>query len=71
MKWLNKIRATLIRDIAIATETRMTTAGWGKFLPPVVLRDCIYLVREDGAIYRLHQDAMQGMELITQIKAHL
>lgn len=67
MKWFAKLRANLIRDIATETERRMTSTGWGKFLPPVALRDCIYLVREDGAIYRMHQDPAMGMEIIAKI----
>lgn len=71
MKWLDKIRAALVRDIAAETERRMTSSGWGKFLPPVVLHDSIYLVREDGAIYRLQQDGMQGMEIVVKIREHM
>jgi len=67
MKWLNKIRQALINDIAAATERRMTGQGWGKFLPPVAFRDCVYLMREDGAIFRMHQDPMRGMEIITKL----
>lgn len=69
-KWIAKIRAALIRDVATATVNQLQGGGWGKFLPPVAFRDCVYLMREDGTLYRMHQDTSQGMEIITQIKSH-
>lgn len=70
MKWLKNIRAALVRDIATETERRLTASGWGKFLPPVRFQDCIYLMREDGTLYRMQLDSMQGMEVIVKIKDH-
>lgn len=66
-KWIAKIRADFIRDVSIAVANRLLDGGWGKFLPPVAFRDAVYLVREDGTIYRMHQDAACGMEMITKI----
>ncbi len=69
-KWIAKIRAKFIQDVAIAAENRFQS-GWGKFLPPVAFRDAVYLVREDGSIYRMTQDSMHGMEMITKITDRL
>ncbi len=69
-KWIAKIRAKFIQDMAIAVENRLQS-GWGKFLPPVAFRDAVYLVREDGSVYRMTQDSMHGMEMITKITDRL
>ena len=64
-------RASLIRDIAAETVRQLESGhGWQEFLPPVALRDCIYMVTKDGAIYRMHQDQVAGMEIVTQIRRH-
>ena len=70
MKWIANIRAKFIQDVAVATAVRMEGSGWGKFLPPVAFRDCVYIMREDGTLYRMQQDPTQGMEVIIQIKNH-
>lgn len=69
-RWLLKLRALFVRDIATLVANQMQNTGWGKFLPPVAFRDCVYLMREDGTLYRMHQDSTHGMEIITQIKSH-
>lgn len=70
-KWITKIRAAFVRDVAAATVSQLQGQGWGKFLPPVAFRDCVYLMREDGTLYRMHRDSVSGgMEIITQIKSH-
>lgn len=69
MQWLKKIRQALIRDIAAEVFRQMKGGGWGKFLPPVAFQDCVYLVREDGAIYRMHRDQTNRMEIIMQIRS--
>lgn len=66
-KWIAKIRAKFINDVAIAVANRLQGGGWGKFLPPVAFRDAVYLIREDGVVYRMTQDSMHGMEMITKI----
>jgi len=43
-------------------------SGWEEFLPPVMLRDSIYMVTKNGSIYRLAKDSASEMEFITQIK---
>lgn len=51
----------------IAEEVRSHLAGgYDKFLPPVTLRDSIYMLTESGSVYRLdcHEP---GMEQIVQI----
>lgn len=70
MKWIARIRDAFVRDVAAATVSQLQDGGWGKFLPPVAFRDCVYLMREDGTLYRMTQDHTQGMEVITQIKSH-
>ena len=70
LKWIRKIRAALVRDVAVETAQQLQGGGWGKFLPPVAFRDCVYLMREDGTLYRMQQDNMIGMEVIVQIKSH-
>lgn len=66
-KWIAKVRADFVRDVATAVVNQLQGGGWGKFLPPVAFRDAVYLVREDGTVYRMHQDAAHGMEIITKI----
>jgi len=68
MKWLQRIRAALVRDVAAATVNQLQGGGWGKFLPPIAFRDCVYLMREDGTLYRMQQDNAHGMEIITKIQ---
>ena len=55
-KWLKKRRQQRDREIANAVYDRLSPGGWKKFLPPVVLRDKIYLVTEDGTVYSLHEN---------------
>lgn len=55
------------REIAKAVYAELSAdRSWQKFLPPVVVRDTVYLVTEDGAIYAMRQDS-SGMEMITKI----
>jgi hypothetical protein len=70
MKWLGKIRQAFIRDVAGETIRQLEgqRGCWEEFLPPVAFHDCIYMVTKTGSVYRMHQDSMQGMEIITQIR---
>lgn len=68
MKWFKNRRKALIRDIAVEVISQLESQrGWKKFLPPVVLRDTIYMVTEDGSIYAMRED-MTDMATIMQIK---
>ncbi len=68
MKWFKNRRKALIRDIANEVISQLENQrGWKKFLPPVALRDTIYMVTEDGSIYAMRED-MTGMATIMQIK---
>jgi len=56
------------REIAEAVlEKLQERQGWKKFLPPVAVRDVVYMVTEDGSVYALKQDH-SGMEVIMQIR---
>lgn len=68
MNWFKKRRQALIRDIAAEVIGQLEARkGWKKFLPPVALRDSLYMVTEDGAIYVMKQDHA-GMEVVMQIR---
>lgn len=68
MKWFKNRRKALIRDMAAEVISQLENRrGWKKFLPPVALRDTIYMVTEDGSIYAMRED-MTGMATIIQIK---
>lgn len=70
MKWLRRVRDNIVRDVARETVRQMAAGGgWREFLPPVVLRDCVYMVTKDGCVYRMHWDSGSQMEQITQIRA--
>ena len=64
-------RKALIREIAVEVVSQLSNSrGWEKFLPPVVCRDKVYMVTEDGKIYGMREDTLSGMEIITQIRNH-
>ena len=66
-RWKQR-KANERKEIAKAVYAELTAdRSWQKFLPPVVVRDTVYLVTEDGAIYAMRQDS-SGMEMIIQIK---
>ena len=55
----------LARDIASEVGSNLR-GGYDKFLPPVTLRDKIYMVTESGSIYRMDCNEL-GMESIVEI----
>jgi len=65
-EWLEKRRRKHLREIAAAVANELRAEPWGKFLPPVALRDCLYIMSENGRLYRMHDDGT-GMELITRL----
>ena len=68
LKWLKKRRERRNREIAQAVYKELSASrGWKKFLPPVALRDTLYMVTEDGAIFAMRQDE-SGLERITTIR---
>lgn len=67
--WFKKRRSKLISDVARETVRQLqSSCGFQKFLPPVVLNGAVYLVTEDGTIYRMTQDPTREMEIISRIK---
>ena len=69
LKWLKARRIRRDREIARAVRQELEAQqGWEKFLPPVVLRDKVYMVTESGSIYAMHYSDINDMELITQIR---
>lgn len=72
MKWLKNRRKALIGDIAKEVIDQLgSSRGWRKFLPPVALRDCVYFVTEDGAIYKMKYDSTNEMEVFMKIMDRL
>ena len=70
MKWFKKRRQKLISDIANeVVKTLENSRGWEKFLPPVVVRDTMYMVTEDGKIYAMRYDMTSEMEMIIKIRS--
>ena len=58
------------REIAKAVHAELSASnGWEKFLPPVVLRDTLYMVTENGSIYAMKEDFVTGMNQIIQIRS--
>jgi hypothetical protein len=43
--------------------------GWERFLPPVVLRDTIYMVTENGSIYAMRYNELDHMEQIITVRS--
>lgn len=69
MKWFKNRRKAMIRDIANEVINQLEgRRGWKKFLPPVALDGCVYMVTEDGSIYRMKRDISNESEIIMQIK---
>ena len=67
MKWLQKMRAALIRDVAAETVRQLhSNHYWQEFLPPVVVREDVYLVTKNGTIYKMRQDH-GGYEMIMKV----
>lgn len=71
-KWLQRRREKRNREIARAVYAELSASqGWERFLPPVVLRDRLYLVTESGTIYALQYDDLSGMEQIIKIHSRM
>lgn len=69
MKWFKKRRQKLISDIANeVVRTLENSRGWEKFLPPVAMRDTVYMMTEDGKVYAMKYDHTSNMEVIMQIR---
>jgi len=67
--WLKKRRERQNREIAKAVYNELTAGqGWERFLPPVAVPDTVYMVTENGSIYALRQDAINGFEQVVQIR---
>lgn len=65
-----KKQRELINAIASEVANRLSSGNnWEKFLPPVMMNGHIYMVTENGSIYRLSQDKLNDMEYITSIRA--
>lgn len=61
-RFLNRIAKKVADLVTARMEPR------DKFLPPVTMNGMVYLCTESGAIYRMHMDSMNQMEMITQIR---
>lgn len=69
MKYFANRRKALIRDIANEVISQLENQrGWKKFLPPVAMRDTVYMMTEDGSVYAMRYDSTTQMEIIMQIK---
>ena len=67
--WRSKRRIEQNKEIANEVIRQLDNKrGWEKFLPPVVVRDTVYLVTEDGSIYAMKYDDYSNMEMIVQIR---
>jgi len=67
-----KFRKKLINEIANAVVNKLESQkGWHKFLPPVVIRDCMYMMTEDGEIYRMDAGGIDGMEMVIKISSRI
>jgi len=67
-KWIKKRRDRKNKAIAMAVRNELSAGGWEKFLPPVTIRDKMYMVTENGNIYRMDIDDLADMERIIQIR---
>ncbi len=68
-KFFKRRRQKLINDIADAVYKELSASnGWEKFLPPVAIRDKLYMVTENGSIYAMNCDGMDGYEQIIQLR---
>jgi hypothetical protein len=68
-KWLKRRRERRLKEIAEAVHKELTGAqGWETFLPPVAIRDTLYMVTQNGSIYAMQLDHTSGMEQIIQIR---
>ena len=67
-KWLEKKRLKRNREIAFEVVQQISNmgSGWEKFLPPVVVRDRVYMLTENGTIYRMNVDG-DSFETITKV----
>lgn len=69
MNWFKNRRKALIRDIAKEAISQLENQrGWKKFLPPVAMRDTVYMMTEDGEVYAMRYDHTSNMEIIMKIK---
>jgi hypothetical protein len=68
IKWFRRKRIERNKEIAKAVAAEIGECGSRyKFLPPVTLRDAIYLVTEGGTVFKLCQD-FSGQEMIIKIR---
>ncbi len=71
IKWMKKRSERRNREIAQAVYKEISASrGWEKFLPPVAVRDTIYMVTESGSVYAMRCNCGDGMERIIQIRRH-
>ena len=68
-KWLKDREERKAERIAASVARKVSYLPHpDRFLPPVVLRDKMYLVTEGGSIYAMQLDHMSEMEIIVQIQ---
>lgn len=67
--WLKRRKNRRLREIAQAVRNELSPDGWEKFLPPVVLRDTVYMLTESGAVYAMRYDDRDNMEQIIKIRS--
>jgi len=69
MKWFKNRRKALIRDIASEVISQLENQRrWKKFLPPVAMRDTVYMMTEDGEVWAMKYDLTSNMEVIMKIR---
>lgn len=69
MTWFKRRRKALIRDIANEVITQLENQrGWKKFLPPVAMRDTVYMMTEDGEVWAMRWNHASNMEIIMKIR---
>lgn len=65
IKWLKKRREKRNKEVAKAVYEELSASrGWEKFLNPAVLEGTIYMVTENGSIYRMNKDR-DGYEIMS------
>ena len=67
--WIKNKRKSRNKEIANEVVSQLSSSsGWEKFLPPVQLRDAVYMVTENGSVYKMRYDECSQMEMIIQIR---
>lgn len=70
MRWLKRRRKALVHDIAVEVIRQLESQrGWKKFLPPVAMRDTVYMVTEDGEVWAMKWNDLTNMECIMRIRS--